>query len=112
MPGGFGFARMLGFDERFQVVQTVNPENAVLLDPRIDRAQRFGVELINTVAPFPVLSNQVRSPQKAKMLGNRWTRNRKRAGNLPGRLRTTTEQVEHRAPGGVGEGLECSFRGP
>jgi hypothetical protein len=41
--GGLCLPGVLGFDEGFQVVETGGPEGAVLLDPGVDGAKRFGI---------------------------------------------------------------------
>lgn len=56
-------ARIFGLDERFQIVQACGPEDTVLLNPGIHRPQGLGVEMVDPIAAFPVLPNQV-SPAK------------------------------------------------
>jgi len=49
LPGFFG---VLGFDECFEIGEVHLPEAAVLVEPCVHGAERFGVELVNAVAAF------------------------------------------------------------
>src|SRR5215467_9814135 len=114
---GGGFRRfslpcMLGFDERFQVVQAGGPEDSVLLDPGIDGAQRLGIEFIHAVPAFAMLAHQMSTAEEAQVLRDRRTGNGKGAGDLPCGLRTTAEEIEDGAAGGIGKSLEGSLAGP
>src|SRR3981081_1657558 len=71
--GGLSLPRMFGFHKRFQAGQVCAPEAAVLLDPGIDGKKRFGIQLVNAVASFTMLANQVRAAQQPKMLRYRGT---------------------------------------
>src|SRR5437879_3278545 len=73
--GRLRFPGVLGFYKGFQVGQTGAPEAAVLFDPGVDRAQGFGIELIDAVAAFAVLAHQVCPTQQAQMLGDSRPRN-------------------------------------
>lgn len=106
MTSSFGFASVLGLDQRFQIVQAIHPKRAILLDPGIDRAQRFRIEMVDAVSAFTLLPDEVGSSQQAQMLGNRGPGDREGAGNLPGRLGAATEKIEHGATRGIGESLE------
>lgn len=106
-----GFAGVFGFDKGFQVVETPGPENAVFVDPGIDGAQRFGIEMINAIAAFPVFPDEMSATKQTQMFGNRWTGNGKSAGDLSGGLAAPTEQVEDSATGGIGESVESGFGG-
>jgi hypothetical protein len=64
---GFRLPRVLGFHEGFQVIQASGPEDSVLLDPGVNGAQWLRIELIDAVATFSVLANQVGATQEAKM---------------------------------------------
>jgi hypothetical protein len=112
MRSGLAFTGVLGFHESFQVVQTGSPKTAVLLDPGIDGAQRFGIELVNPVTSLALLADQMGSAQKAQVLGDRGARNRESAGNLAGWLAAAAQKVEDGATSGIGKGLEGSFGGP
>ena len=81
-------------------------KDAVLLDPGVDRAKRFGIELVDTVAAFAVLADQMRAAEQAQVLGNGRTGDWKSLGDLSGGLAAAAEQVEDGAAGGIGEGLE------
>src|ERR1017187_10199074 len=84
----FGFAgrsrfpRMFGFDKSFQIVQAGRPEDAVLLDPGINRAERLRIELVNSTAAFAVFADQVCAAQQAQVLGDCGTRDGERFGDL------------------------------
>src|ERR1700722_20018792 len=82
---GLRLARVLGFDERFQVVEAGLPEDPVLLDPGIDGAQRFGIQLVNTIAAFTMFPDEMRPAQEAQMFGDGGTRDRESIGDLSGR---------------------------
>ena len=75
LRGGLSAARVsvfvLGFHKCFQVVQACGPEDAVLLDPRVDGAERFGIELVDAVAPFAMLADQMSAAQ-ADADASRW----------------------------------------
>lgn len=108
----FQFPRVLGFHKRFQIVQARRPELAVLLDPRVDGAQRPRIQLIHTMATFPVLANQVSTPQQTQVLRDGRAGNGKCAGDLSSGLRAPAQEIENGAAGGIGEGLECGFAVP
>jgi hypothetical protein len=103
---------VLGFNEKLQVAQTVGPENAVLLDPRVDGAQGFGIQLVDAVAAFAVFANEVGAAQQAEMFRNRWTGDGKSAGDLPRGLAAAAEQIQNGASCRVGESLEGGLVGP
>ena len=101
--------RMLGFDKCFQVVQAGCPEDAVLLDPGVDGAERFGIELVNAVTAFAMLADQMRAAQQAQVLGDGGTGDGEGFGDLSGGLAAAAEEIEDGAAGGIGEGLESGF---
>jgi hypothetical protein len=68
--GSLRFPGVLGFDKGLQVGQAGAPEAAVLLNPGVDGAERFGIELINAVAAFAMFADQVSAAQKAQVLGD------------------------------------------
>ena len=107
---GFGLPRMFGFDEGFQIAETGGPEDAVMLDPGIDRPQRFGIELVDAVTALAMLAHQVRAAEQAEMFGDGGTGNGKGAGDLPGGLAATAKKVEDGPAGRIGEGLKGDFR--
>jgi len=100
---------MFGFDEGFQVVQAGGPEGAVLLDPGVDGAQGFGIELINPMAAFAVFADEVSAAQQAQVFGDGGAGDRESSGDLSGGLAAAAEKVEDGAAGGIGEGLEGGF---
>jgi hypothetical protein len=108
----FTFPGILGFYERFQVVQARGPEHAVLLNPGINGAERLRIELIDTMATFPMLAHEMSPPQQTQMLRDGWAGNRKRAGDLSCGLRATAQEIEDGAAGGIGESLESGLVGP
>ena len=96
----FGFAEVsfllpgvFGLHEGFQVVQARRPELAVLLNPGVDRAQRFRIQLIHTMAAFPVLANQMSTAQQTQVLGDGRAGNRERPGDLPRGLRAPAQEI-------------------
>jgi len=103
LPGFFG---VLGFDECFEIGEVHLPEAAVLVEPCVHGAERFGVELVNAVAAFTVLPHQVGAPEQAQVLGNGGARNRKSSGDFSGGLAAAPQQIQNGAPGGIGERLE------
>lgn len=104
------FSGVFGFDESLQVCQAGAPECAVLLQPGIDRLQRFGVELIDPVPAFAALAYQMSAAQQAQVFGNGGPGYRKCAGNLAGGLASLAQQIENGAAGGIGQGVKCGFR--
>ena len=107
--GGLRLPGVLGFHEGFQVGQAVHPEGAVLLDPGVDGAERFGIEVIDTVAAFAMFANQVGPAQEAQMLGDGRARDGESVGDLAGRLTAAAEEIEDGAARGIGQGLESDF---
>ena len=108
----FQFPRVFGFHKRFQIVQARGPELAVLLDPGVDGAQRFRIELIYTMAAFPVLANQVSTAQQTQVLRDCRAGNGESAGDLSRGLRATAQEIENGSAGRIGEGLEGGFAMP
>ena len=106
-----GFAGVFGFDEGFQAGQVRAPELAVGIEPGVDGAQRFGIELVDAVAAFPVFVDQVSAAQQAQVFGDGGAGNREGAGDGAGGLAATAEKIKHGAAGGVAQCLESSFRG-
>src|SRR5258708_37262806 len=102
---------MFSFDKRLQIRQADAPEAAILLEPGIDSAERLGIELVDAVAAFAVLPHQMSPPQQAQVFRDRRAGNRKRPGNLPGRLAAPPQKVENSPARGVGESLEGGLRG-
>jgi hypothetical protein len=80
-----------------------------LLDPGVDGAEGFGIEVVDAVAAFPVLADEVGTTEKTEVLGDRGPRDGKGAGNLAGGLAAPTKQVENGAAGGIGQCLEGGF---
>lgn len=103
------FFGVLCFNKRFQVIQAGRPEGAVMLQPRIDRAKRLGIQMVETVPAFPMLVYQVCAAQQTQVFRNRRPRDRKRLRDLPSRLAPFAEQVEDGAPGWIGECAESGL---
>jgi hypothetical protein len=80
-----------------------------LLDPGVDGAERFGIQLINTVAAFAVFADQVGTAQEAEVLGDGGSGDGEGLGDLSGGLAAAAEEIEDGAAGGIGESLEGSF---
>ena len=100
---------MLGFHKSFQIGKAGAPEDAVLLDPGIDCAQGIGIELVDAVAAFAVLADQVGAAQETKVLGNGWTGDGKGLRDLSGGLSAAAEKIENGAAGRIGESLKSGF---
>jgi hypothetical protein len=109
LGGGLGFAGVLGFDEGFEVSQAGAPEAAILLDPGVDGAERFGVELVDAVPTFAMFSHEVGVAEQAEVLGDGGAGDREGFGNLSGGLAAAAEEVEDGAAGGIGKGLKGGF---
>jgi hypothetical protein len=110
--GSLRFPGILGFYESFQVRQARAPETSILLDPGIDGAKWFGIELVNPVPAFAMLSHQMGAAQQAQVLGDRGSRDRECLGDLSRRLAAPAQQVEDGAARGIGKGLEGGLRIP
>jgi len=100
--GLLGLAGVVGFDKILQAGQVHLPEGAVLAKPGIDRAQRLGIELVDAVAAFAVLVDQMGCAQKAKVFRDSGTGNREGSGNRPSGLAALAKQIQNRAAGRVG----------
>jgi hypothetical protein len=107
LTGFFGIFRL---DERFQVRKVDLPEAAVLIEPGIDGAQGFGIELVDAMPAFAMLTNQVGTAKQAEMFRDGWTRDRKGLGDFPGGLPASTQKVENGAASRVGKSLERCLR--
>ena len=101
-----GFSGALCFDKRLQVRQIHFPEVAVLMEPGIYGAKRPGIELIDAVPAFAVLTNQVSAAKQAQVLRNGGAGDRKCSGYLSCRLAAASQKIKDGAPGGIGEGLK------
>lgn len=104
------FGGIFGFDESFQVVQAGSPEDAILLDPVIDGAEGFGIELIDAMAAVAILADKMSAAEQAQVFGDGRSRNWKSAGNLPRRPRAAAEKIEDGAARGIGKSLEGRLR--
>jgi hypothetical protein len=104
-----GFPGVLGFDKGFQIGEVGLPEVAVLIEPGIDGAKWFGLEVVDPVAAFAMFLHQVGAAQKAQVLGDGGTGDGKGSGDLPGGLAAASQKIKHGAAGGIGEGLEGGF---
>jgi hypothetical protein len=102
----FGFFRVFRFYESLQVREIEIPESAVLIEPGIDGAERFGIELIDAVTALALLSNQMRATEQSQVLGDGWAGDGKGLGNVSGGLASPAQKVEDGAAGGIGERLE------
>lgn len=110
-----GFFGVFGLYESFQVAEVHLPETAVLIEPGVDGAKRFGIELVDAVTAFAMLTHEMGAAQQAQMFGDCGTGDGKSAGDSSGGLAASAKKVENSAAGGIGEGLEgglrVSFRG-
>ena len=97
-----------GFDERFKVREFRGPEDAVVRQPTVHCAERLGVQAVKTVASAALLSNEIRAAQQPDMLGNGRARYRESISDLSRGQSAATEQIQHGAPGRVGQGVKDS----
>jgi hypothetical protein len=102
----FGFLRVFGLDKSFQIGEAHGPEVSILIEPGIDGAERFRIELVDAMAALAVLLNQMSAAQQAQVFGDGGPGNGKGLGDFSGRLAAAAQKIKHRAAGGVGEGLE------
>ena len=102
----FHFSRVLGFHKRFQVVQACGPEDSVLLDPGINGAKRFRIQLVNAIPSFSVLTDQMRTPQQTQVLRYRWARDWEGAGDLSRGLCSAAQKVENCSACRIGQSVE------
>ena len=70
----------------FQVGEIHAPEGAVLVEPGVYGAERFGIELVDAVAAFAVFPDEVGAAQQAQVLGDGWTGDREGSGDFSGGL--------------------------
>ena len=87
------------------------PELAVLIEPGVDGAQRFGIELVDAMAAFAMFMDQVSAAQEAKMFRDGGAGNREGSGDGSGGLAAAAQQIKDGAAGRVGQRLEGGFRG-
>jgi hypothetical protein len=91
--GGLCLPGILGFDEGFQIVQAGGPEDTVLLEPGVDGAEWFGIQLVNPVAAFAVFADEMGTAKKSEMFRDGGSRDRKGIRELAGRLAAAAEQI-------------------
>jgi hypothetical protein len=103
------FFGVFGLDESSQVVEAHAPEAAVLLEPGIDCAEGFGIELVDAMTAFTVLADEMGATQQAQMFRDRRTRDGKSLSNVSGGLAAAAQEVEDGSAGRIGERLEGSF---
>jgi hypothetical protein len=105
------FFGVLGFYKRLQVGQTGLPEDAILLQPGIDRFQRFRIELVEAVSALAPFLHQMGTAQQSQVFRDGRPRNRKRPRNLSGRLSSLPQEIKHSPSGRIREYLKSRFRG-
>jgi hypothetical protein len=96
------FLGVLGFDESFKVGEAELPEIAILIEPAIDGAQGFRIQLIDAMPALAVFAYQMRTPEKAKVFGDGGAGNGESSGNFSGWLTAAPQQIQHCPAGGVG----------
>lgn len=106
-----GFLGIFRFDERLEIVEAHGPEAAVLLEPGVDSAQRFWIEVIDPMAPLAMLADEMRAAQQPQVTGDGRSRYRKCLSDRSGGLAATPQQIEDGAAGGIGDGLERGVLG-
>jgi hypothetical protein len=104
--GPLGFSCVLGFNKSLQIGEAHFPEVPVLIEPGIDGAKRFGIELVNPVAAFAMFTDEMGAAQQAQVLGDGGTGDGKGSGNVSRGLAAAAQQIEHGAAGRVGQSLE------
>jgi hypothetical protein len=104
-----GFFGMFGLYKGFQTVQVGAPEAAIVVEPVIHGPQRLGIELVDAVPAFAVLSHQVGPAKKAQVFGDGGTGNGKGSGDFSGRLAAAAQQVKDGPPRRIGQSLKGRF---
>jgi hypothetical protein len=97
---------LFGFHVFFQAEQVQGPEAPVLIEPSIQVAQRFRIELIDAVAAFPNFGDQLRGVQYAKVFGNGWAAHVEASRDLIHRLPAFAQAIENGTSRGVGDGVK------
>ena len=97
---------MLALDEYLQIGQAVLPERAVTAEPRIDGAQRDGIQFVNPVAAQTMFTDQASAAKQTKMLRDGGTGDRKGPRDSAGGQPLLPQQVKDCAARRVGEGAE------
>jgi hypothetical protein len=101
---------MLAFYKCFEAGKVRAPEAAVLVEPVVDGAEGFGIELIDAVAAFAMLVHEVGAAEEAEVLGDGRTGNGKGSGDFSGGLAAAAEEIEDGTAGGIGESLKGGGR--
>ena len=96
----------LSLEERFQVGEFAGPEETIVAEPVVDRAEGFGIEVIVAMAADTVFPDQAGTAKQAKVLGNRGARDGEGAGDLASGLMAAAKEAEDSAASGIGEGAE------
>lgn len=104
-----GLIGIFGFDEGLEIVEAHGPEAAVVLEPGIDGAQGFGVEVIDSMPAFAMLADEMGAAEQAQMPGNSRPGHGKRLRDGSGGLAAAAQKIEHGAADGIGDGLEGGF---
>jgi hypothetical protein len=108
---GIGIRGFGGLEEGFEVRELGGPEEAVIVEPVVDRAKWLGVKVVVAVATDAVFANEASAAEKAKVLGDGGAGYGEGACDLPGGLMAVAEEVEYGAAGGVGQGAEDGIGG-
>ena len=82
------FLDVFGLDKGLQACEISAPEAAVLLDPGVNGAQWFRIELVHAMASLAVFAHQMRSAQEAEMLRDGGARDWESVRDLSGGLGT------------------------
>jgi hypothetical protein len=109
--GLIDFFGALGFHKSLQVGEVHLPEAAVLLDPGVDGAKRFRIELVDAVAAFAVLVHQMGAAEKTQVLGNGRAGDGESLSDFSRGLAASAKQIEDSAASGIGKCLKGSFGG-
>jgi hypothetical protein len=81
-----GFFGVFGFDKCFEAGEVRAPELAVLVEPGVYGAQRFGIEAVDAVAAFAVFLHQMGAAQEAQVFRDCGTGNGEGSGDFSGGL--------------------------
>jgi len=82
----FGFLRVFGLDKTFEIGEAHLPEVSILIEPGINGAERFGIEMVDAMPALAVFVNQMSAAQQAQVFGDGRPGNGKGLGNFSGGL--------------------------
>src|SRR5437016_10642168 len=95
-------------DVTLEAAQAVGPQEFVVVEPRVHRAQRLGIQITNAGSAVFVSHHQASGAQNAKMLGDGRAAGAKVRGDLPDGVPTAEQEPEDLPTAGIGQGPENS----